>query len=379
MEVEYSVTTPPVPPFVKSDIPVLTDVKTILANRSTLANSMQFEFNKELTTVKNLEDKYLITTNPNIGVCLADPTKCYTIFWQNDEISDFINHLKVQSVKHFDWRNEGPGSNSTFGLSGELSIARLISYALEMTIAMCKISELDKYFIQRNTADDTADATTIFKYFKDTEKTKIFNDTFKKDIPSREDFDKDPAKDLVMKMLIIIQQLKISFDLVYATDKITEQKYLSDAYKFLTKIILTKSSLDSCQAETISHLVNVDTNNFCLFNTYDFSAVVNTPYCPVMSAVKYPGVQGEFIFIIDNSAIFALVLILVYDFVDTTPEYNSIKAILEEKGITTLDNFYNNPNILEEEDLNELSLYDLLEKYGNKLNNISIPISKSNS
>jgi hypothetical protein len=373
----------------------LSYIKAILENRRNLSSQLQHKFNENLLvekqTIPNYVDTYKIQNTDLKGLKHADPTKCFTIFWSNDELkynhSKFMEDLKIiDDIYYYSWR-DNPHS---FGLSGELSIARLISYALQITIAFCKIDKIIKYF----NADPNI--KIIFEYFKNKSKTQIFEEVFKTQIPTREDLDEKEAKTLLLKMLIIIQNIKIIYDKIPQMNE--DRVYLSDAYKFLTQIILTKSSLDSCQAEAITDIVNlklnkefeeakgdaaiqqlqdiqqnqVSDNNFCLFNTYDFSAVVNTPHTPVMGAAKYDGVKGEFIFIIDNSAIFASVLILNYDINMDDDNFRMIKTTFEEHKINSLEDFINKFDKCLQID----NFYETLQDFGDTLTRISIPIPK---
>ena len=336
------------------------DVIDKLKQRENVKTKLQTHFNRELIDNAVLSNDAFSKYIDNPGI--ADPTTCYTVFWpaersSTDRPSTLINDiLKKSDIKFNNWRS----IENSIGLSGELSIARLISYALEIMIALCQIPEFQKYIYTdfdsyisaKKTPDDKIKIIKIIKEFAKGKQHNFKNVFGKITQPTRLDFENDKPNEIVLDMLLILQQIKITYNKLPSSDG-EEKNILSDAYTLLTKIILTKSSLDSCQAESIRYLSELDKgiepdadadvkNNFCLFNSYDFSAVVNTPFCPVMGSAKYSGVKDEFIFIIDNSAILGLVLVLEY-YDENAEDYNAIKSIkptMTANNINSLVDFY---------------------------------------
>jgi hypothetical protein len=390
-----------------------------LKQREIVKTKLQTHFNRQLITniVSNVNFGNYINDNTS-GI--ADPTTCYTVFWPTDRSSTLISDILPRNdiIKLNRWRDKP----ISIGLSGELSIARLISYALEIMFALCQSQEFQTNIfsdIDKKTGKQTPD-DKIKNIIKEFAKGKLYNfkNAFGKTTqPTRLDFESEKPNELVLDMLLIMQQIKIRYNVVKNDPKLQlKLQILSDAYTLLTKIILTKSSLDSCQAESIKQLSDLDNgiesdaeidvkNNFCLFNSYDFSAVVNTPFCPVMGSAKYNGVKAEFIFIIDNSAILGLVFVLEY-YDENDDDYNNtklIRSVMEQNNINSLDDFYkviNTPREFENDisidntiDLlltvnldpndennypgNPKNMYNSLQKLGDSFKNISIPINKN--
>jgi hypothetical protein len=267
-----------------------------------------------------------------------------------------------------------------FGICGNLEIAGL-------TILAMKVTKVITEYILKTTIKEF-----IKKFYKnlfeniseyDNNYDTLFNNAFKK-VQNRESLDGDDCQNLTTEMLNVLNSIQIivndnRIDKNNMNDTIS-YNFLNESQILLTKILLTKSSLDVCQATVLTSLL--DTNSFCLFNSYDFSAVVNTPSIPVMGAAKFQGLNTEINFIFDNILIMIFILFLT-EYKNKSDTNTILGITLNEANKIIIVNFIKVYDVIENADVSNNSesqkkFHDLMNMaidnsdllFVNELNNI---------
>jgi len=242
-------------------------------------------------------------TQPKDQVPVADPEKCFTFLEiESNLLFDVLNLSKMCYI----WRGK---SSPMFGISGELSIAGLTILAMKTLRVICKSKILIDIKKLKAKGTDSISWTHTDEFLANFQS--YFDDAFKnidskkREGETRDNLDSDPCKLLTTLMLNVMEEFKKNY---YQLKKIFEttinQQYLDflvDSFLLLERLVLIKSSLDVTQAEGLNELVIYD--SFCLFNSYDYSAVLNTPYCPVLASGKFSEFE-EINYIYDDIAIF---------------------------------------------------------------------------
>jgi hypothetical protein len=313
---------------------------------------MQSEFNDQLPELlsKNQIDIYYNeyqtygeNQTDNNNPPIANPQSCFTVLEINSKLLFDVLNLKKMCYK---WRNMGP----MFGISGELSIAGLTILAMKTLRVICESDTLNK--IKNLKADRTKPISwnNTNAFSKDFET--YFNDAFKnidskkREGENRDNLDSGPCKLLTTLMLNVMEEFKRNYFALINLKTTQDEQYLNflgDSFLLLERLILIKSSLDVTQAVGLNELVIY--NSFCLFNSYDYSAVLNTPYCPVLASGKFPGFE-EINYIYDDIAIFEFFDITKTDPKDLTE--GSISKKLHELFQTNgfiYSNFYKNIDV----------------------------------
>jgi hypothetical protein len=257
-------------------------------------------------------------------VPVANPEKCFTFLKINSNLLFDVLNLKKMCYK---WRN----MEHMFGISGELSIAGLTILAMKTLRVICE-SRILSFDIQGLKSDRKMPIswTNTVKFSNDFETNfnKAFKnvDSKKREGENRDNLESEPCKLLTTLMLNVMEEFKRNyFALQYLKDTQDEQflNFLGDSFLLLERLILIKSSLDVTQAEGLNDLVEY--NFFCLFNSYDYSAVLNTPYCPVLASGKFSG-YDEINYIYDDIAIFE------FFYITKTPldEFNKLPDVAKQ-------------------------------------------------
>jgi hypothetical protein len=242
-------------------------------------------------------------TQPKDRVPVADPEKCFTFLEiESNLLFDVLNLSKMCYI----WRGK---SSPMFGISGELSIAGLTILAMKTLRVICKSKTLIDIKKLKAKGTDSISWTHTDEFLANFQS--YFDDAFKnidskkREGETRDNLDSVHCKLLTTLMLNVMDEFKKNY---YQLKKIFEttinQQYLDflvDSFLLLERLVLIKSSLDVTQAEGLNELVIYD--SFCLFNSYDYSAVLNTPYCPVLASGRFSEFE-EINYIYDDIAIF---------------------------------------------------------------------------
>ena len=266
--------------------------------------SMQTEFNTQLPELltKNFIDKYYTQfqkyweKDPENLTPVANPESCFTTLEIKSKlVFDVLNAKKMCYM----WRDKGP----MFGISGELSIAGLTIFAMNTlrVICDCDMFKVIKKIKIKNWKN-TDDFLKNFQIYFDNAFRNI--DSKKGEGENRDNLNSPDCKKLTTLMLNVMDEFKRNYFALKKNIADIDKQYLDfleESYLLLERLILIKSSLDVSQAEGLTELVKF--KSFCLFNSYDYSAVLNTPYCPVLASGKFPGYQ-EINYIYDDIALF---------------------------------------------------------------------------
>jgi hypothetical protein len=244
---------------------------------------------------KQLKEEFIYTQDARI----CDPGVCFTEFLLNNSNRILFDVLNASNLC-YTWRR-GP---LKFGLSGELSIARLAELSLNVTFAICDSEEFKKIVTffdknNKNCKNFSFESLTNFKinfrdYYSSAEKT------------NRKTFENKNFKKLIDLMLNLMYEIKLAIFKLKTCKEDGDDRtiwlgFLKDSYALLTRLLITKSSLDSSQASALKSLAQF--SEFTLFASYDFSAVVNTPYVPAMAMIKYEGRTNKHPFLLDDIAV----------------------------------------------------------------------------
>ena len=274
--------------------------------------------------------------NENNGPNIANPEKCFTEIGVDQ--MNLFNVLDANNMCYL-WRDKGR-DRRMFGISGELSIAGLTIMAMKTTLAIVSSGEYIEN-IQNKYKKITWPNSKIYRDNYEM----LFDGAFKnvnlKSEENRDSLDNVNCKELTIYMLNVIEEIKKNYFTLSLgkTDQI-DLNFLKESYQLLEKIILIKSSLDVSQANGLTELFQFD--NFCLFNSYDYSAALNTPHCPVMASVKFKNYQA-LNYIYDDLAIFKFRY-----FVNTPKEeifalnntiLNQIYDLIKDNGFRNKENF----------------------------------------
>jgi hypothetical protein len=234
-------------------------------------------------------------------VPVANPEKCFTFLEINSNLLFDVLNLKKMCYK---WRN----MEHMFGISGELSIAGLTILAMKTLRVICESDTLNEIKNLKGDRTKPISWTNTDEFLKKfpTYFNKAFNniDSKKREGENRDNLDSDPCKLLTTLMLNVMEEFKENYFALINLKTTQDEQYLNflvDSYLLLERLVLIKSSLDVTQAEGLNDLVEY--NFFCLFNSYDYSAVLNTPCCPVLASCKFSGFD-EINYIYDDIAIF---------------------------------------------------------------------------
>jgi len=272
------------------------------------------------------------------SIKIANPEKCFTEIGVDQ--MNLFNVLDANNMCYL-WRDKGR-DRRMFGISGELSIAGLTIMAMKTTLAIVSSREYIEN-IQNKYKKITWPNSTIYKNnYKE-----LFNGAFinvnSKSVENRDSLDNVNCKNLTILMLNVMEEIKNNYFDLNLDNKKTDPidlNFLKESYQLLEKIILIKSSLDVSQANGLTELVQF--KNFCLFNSYDYSAVLNTPHCPVMASNKIKNYQS-INYIYDDLAIFKFCY-----FVNTpkkeifaliNPKLNQIYNLMKDNGFRNEQNY----------------------------------------
>jgi hypothetical protein len=303
--------------------------KTKIKEIQAIFNNQQPELpNKE--TMNSFFNEY-VENNENNGPNIANPEKCFTEI--EVEQMNLFNVLDANNMCYL-WRDKG---RRMFGISGELSIAGLTIMAMKTTLAIVNSNEYIEN-IQNKYKKITWPNTKIYRDNYE----RLFDGAFKnvnlKLEENRDSLDNKNCKELTIYMLNVIEEIKKNYFTLSLgrTDQI-DLNFLKESYQLLEKIILIKSSLDVSQANGLTELVQFI--YFCLFNSYDYSAALNTPHCPVMASVKFKNYQA-LNYIYDDLAIFKFCY-----FVNTPKEEifalnnTNLYDLIKDNGFRNKENF----------------------------------------
>lgn len=276
---------------------------------------------------------------------IANPEKCFTFL---DIESNLLNDMLIAKKMCYSWRDKGP----RFGISGELSIAGLTILAMKTLREICDsdiLNAIKKIKAGKNKSISWIYTNMFLKNFQSYFFEAFNNIESKKgEGETRDNLESVPCKLLTTLMLNVLEEFKKNYFVLQYLKETKDQEYLNflvDSFFLLERIILIKSSLDVSQAEGLNELIVY--NFYCLFNSYDYSAVLNTPYCPVLASGKFQG-YDEINYIYDDIAIFEFLKICkTTEEIEKLSEDNITKKIynlLKSKNLTR-GSFYDNIDV----------------------------------
>jgi len=239
---------------------------------------------------------------------IADPKSCFTSY--KIESNQLLDLFRANGML-YRWREQDP----SFGVSGELSIAGLTILAMETTKIIAdeiNTPNFRSHYLKNPPNVLSKNEIQFYKQISDFCKDyqRLFDSAFGKS-QNRDSLDSPTATLLTARILIIIDsitKLAASRSPEDLSRPDPEYSFLKESSILLSKILLTKSSLDVSQASMLSSFVG--TNLFCCFNSFDYSAVVNTEYAPVMGAIKYGGSSSEQTFIYDDNVLMSIFFLI---------------------------------------------------------------------
>lgn len=284
-----------------------------------LINSAQLTFNNQepkLVTKDKMKDDYIKNyqnywENPPVNEPpIANPEKCFTQLDINSTLLlDDLNAAKMCYI----WRDM---IYPVFGISGALSIAGLTILAMRTLKVICDSGNFQKIQnLPNKNKKEKPDFNSSTFYQKKYDN--LFNGAFKNidsisgEGENRSNLDSLECQHLTTAMLNVMKEFFNNYFIFKSTlSEIEDQgltDFLRESYLLLRKIILIKSSLDVSMAEGLTDLVQF--NQFCLFDSYDLSAVFNSPYCPTLSYLQIKGFTKRSL-IYDDIAIFSYFFII---------------------------------------------------------------------
>lgn len=278
------------------------EYETKIRNMQTIFNSQS----PELLTKNDIDSyytdfqKYWEEELENLTP-VANPESCFTALEiKSNLVFDVLNAEKMC----YKWRDK----SLMFGISGELSIAGLTIFAMNTLRSICLSNTFNKIKEKKPDRKKPLNwqiTNTFLENFQNYFDNAFRNiDSKKGEGENRDNLNSSDCKNLTTLMLNVMDEFKRNYFALISLKKTSDEQYLiflEDSYLLLERLILIKSSLDVSQAEGLNDLVQF--NSFCLFNSYDYSAVLNTPYCPVLASGKFPGYQ-EINYIYDDIALF---------------------------------------------------------------------------
>jgi len=288
--------------------------------RQEFINSAQLIFNKQEPTLvnkvemkeynKQYQEYWELDLPPENQPPIANPKKCFTHIEIKSKL--LLNDLNAAKMC-YKWRDIG---YPVFGISGALSIAGLTILAMRTLNVICNSDNLEKIQKKKNFKKKPDFSSSSF-YQKNYQT--LFNGAFKNidsksgEGENRSNLDSIECLNLTTAMLNVMDEFLNNYFIFVNTLSESENQgltdFLRDSYLLLRKIILIKSSLDVSMAEGLTDLVQF--NQFCLFDSYDLSAVFNSPYCPTLSYLQIPGFN-KISLIYDDIAIFSYFSIINY-------------------------------------------------------------------